>query len=93
MSLEETTTSNVTKTKKSDDGYQVGRSATDKVGFYGTTPVAQASGASQAAVGTAASTTTSPHGFATGTQADAIVTLVNEIRTVLVDLGLMKGEA
>lgn len=82
---------NKTQTPKSDGGYEVGRSATDKVGFYGTTPIVQPSGASQAAVGTAAATTTTPHGFATGTQADAIVTLVNEMRSVLVNLGLMAG--
>lgn len=80
-----------TNTPKTGGGYTVGQSATDKVGFYGATPIVQPSGASQAAVLTTAATTTSPHGFATGTQADGIVTLLNEIRSVLVDLGLMAG--
>lgn len=69
----------------------VGLSATDKIGFYGATPVAQRSGASGAAVTTTAATSTSPVGFSTNTQADAIVTLVNEIRAALVAVGLMKG--
>lgn len=86
-----TSAAQITKTPKTDDGYMVGQSATDKVGFYGATPVAQASGVAQAAVGTAAATKTSPAGYATTTQADALVALVNEMRSVLVDLGLMKG--
>lgn len=86
------TSSNIVKTPLSPDGYQVGQSSSDYVGFYGTTPIVQPSGASQAAVGTAAATT-GAYGYATSTQAEAIVTLVNEMRSVLVNLGLMKGEA
>lgn len=84
---------NMYKTSEHPDGYQIGRSADSLVGFYGKTPAAQRSGSAQAAVGTAASTKTSPAGFATKTQADAIVTLLNEIRSVLVGVGLMKGSA
>lgn len=75
------------------EGQYIGRSATALVGFYGTTPIVQRGNASQAALGTTAATTTSPWGFATSTQADAITTLVNEMRTVLVNLGIMKGSA
>lgn len=71
----------------------VGLSTTDKIAFYGVTPVAQRSGAAQAAVTTTAATSTSPVGFSTNTQADAVVTLVNEIRATLVAAGLMKGAA
>lgn len=88
-----TSAAQITKTPKTEDGYMVGQSAEDKVGFYGTTPVAQRAGAAQAAVATAAATKTSPAGFATTTQANAIVALVNEIRATLVALGLMKGSA
>jgi len=42
-------------------------------------------------VSTTASTTTSPAGYATTTQANAIVTLVNEMRAALVAVGLIKG--
>lgn len=87
------TSSNLINTPASDDGYVVGQSTSSKVGFYGATPIAQRSGASQAAVTTAAATSTTPFGYATSTQADAIVTLVNEIRATLVALGLMKGGA
>lgn len=62
-------------------------------GFYGTTPIAQRAGAAQAAVTTTASQTTTPYGFSTSTQADAIVTLVNELRASMVALGLIKGSA
>lgn len=91
--MQNDTQSNVIKSANSPDGNMYGQASDEKVGFFGTTPIVQPSSANQAAVGTAASITTAAHGFATGTQADAIVTLVNEMRTVLVNLGLMKGSA
>lgn len=63
-----------------------------KYGFYGATPVAQRSGAAQAAAATTAATSTQPFGYSEA-QANAIVALVNEIRATLVALGLMKGSA
>jgi len=51
------------------------------------------SGAAQAAVTTTAATSTSPYGFSAAAQADAIVTLVNEIRATLVACGIMKGSS
>lgn len=97
------------------DGTALGQSATDKIGFYGATPVDRPAAASQAAatatavtaVLTTASVTTAAHGFATGTQADAIVARVNQlvtdvgalatgynaIRAALVSTGLIKGAA
>lgn len=75
------------------DGTSLGQSITDKISFYGGTTVAQRAGASQAAVATTASTTTTAHGYSTGTQADGIVTLLNEIRATLVAMGAMKGSA
>ena len=44
------TDSQITQTPKSDGGYQLGQSATDLVGFYGTAPIAQRGNASQAVV-------------------------------------------
>lgn len=74
------------------DGQLLGQSATDKIGFYGlAVPIVQRSGSAQAAVSTTASTTTSPAGYATTTQANAIVTLVNELRAALVALNLIAG--
>lgn len=97
------------------DGYSLGTAVTDKVGFYGTTPAVQPSGTAQSAVATTAITTvvttaatsTSPYGFSTSTQADAIVaavnslisrvsantTLSNQVRSDLVTLGVIKGSA
>jgi len=74
-------------------GTVLGTAATDLIGFYGATPVAQRSGSTQAAVTTTSATTTSPWGFSTSTQANAIVTLVNELRAALVNLGAIKGSA
>lgn len=70
---------------------QFGGTNTATVGFYGATPVAQQSATNQAAVASTAATSTTPWGFSTSTQANAIVALVNQLRADLVDLGLIKG--
>lgn len=62
------------------DGTRLGQSATDRVGFYGATPIVQPAGATQAAL------TTTP---TTAEIRDA----VNGIRSALVALGLIKGAA
>ena len=62
------------------DGTLLGQSATDKVGFYGKAPVVQPASATQAAI-TAGATTT------------ATIALLLEIRTALVNPGLIKGAA
>ena len=74
-------------------GTKIGTSTSQKLAFYNATPIVQRSGAAQAAVGTTAATQTTPYGYATQAQADAIVTLVNECRAALVALGLIKGSA
>lgn len=74
-------------------GLKVGTATAQKLGFHNATPVIQRAGAAQAAVGTTAATQTNPWGFSTQAQADAIVTLVNEIRAALVEKGLIKGAA
>jgi hypothetical protein len=73
------------------DGTVLGQSPSDLISFYNVTPVPQRSGAAQAAVGTAAPTNSSPYGF-NEAQAQAIITLLNEIRATLVGAGLMKGQ-
>jgi len=55
----------------------VGSSSTSLVGFYGATPIVQP-GAVTTVTTTAASSTT-PYGYTTSTQADAIVTAVNAL--------------
>ncbi len=69
------------------DGFYIGASATYKVGFYGKTPVVQQS--TIAAVATTAATTTTPWGFTTSTQANAIVSDVNAILAALKTYGLI----
>ena len=75
------------------DGYNIGRATTDKIGFYGVTPIVQRASAAQAQVTTTTSTSTSPWGYGSQAQANAIVTLVNEIQAALVAVGIIKGAA
>lgn len=83
------------------DGANVGRSD-DLIGFYGATPVVKPTGASQLAVATTAITTLATTPTATDiavavnaliARQAAAVTLVNQIRSDLVTLGLLKGSA
>lgn len=82
----------------------VGQSASDLVGFYGATPIAQPSGAAQAAVTDASGGTgAASNGILTltGTYnstilANAIATLAaqsNALRNALVSVGIIKGSA
>ena len=76
-----------------DEGVLIGEATTNKVGFYGVTPITQRTSASQAAVVTtvAVSTTSNIWGFSTSTQANSIVSLVNELRAAMVAIGVIKG--
>lgn len=71
----------------------LGGSTATPIGLHGATAVAQRAGAAQAAVSTTAATNSSPYGFTTAAQADAIVTLLNELRAALVEKGIIKGSA
>jgi UDP-N-acetyl-D-mannosaminuronic acid transferase (WecB/TagA/CpsF family) len=89
-----TTSQLIYKGDKNPDGVTVGQTITDKVSFYGVTPVVQRASASQAAVVTTQHTsTTDSFGFATSNQAMSIITLVNELRAALVAVGIIKGSA
>lgn len=84
-------TANVSQTPNNlSGGTQMGATASSLEGFYGATPIAQPATGGTAATTTAA-TTTSPWGFATSTQANAIVTLVNGLQSALVSLGLISS--
>lgn len=74
-------------------GTQWATAVSQKQAWWGATPVVQPSGAAQAAVTTTAATNVTPYGFTTQAQADGIITLLNEIRNVLVTIGKMKGSA
>jgi hypothetical protein len=76
---------------ESPDGAVLGKATTSLVALHGSTPVDQRSGAAQAAVATTGATNSSPYGFTTAAQADAIVTLVNELRAALVEKGVIAG--
>lgn len=72
----------------------IGNATTDTIGFYGSTKVAQPAGAGQGSVTTTGTVSTAGiFGFTTSTQANAIITLLNQIRSDLVTLGLLKGSA
>jgi hypothetical protein len=75
------------------DGVTLGSSTTELVSLYGVTPVAQRAGAAQASVATTAATNTSPYGYSTASQADGIVTTLNEIVATLTGIGAWKGSA
>lgn len=74
-------------------GSKIGTSTTQLIGVYGAAPIAQRSGAAQAAVATTASTQATPFGYTTAAQADGIVTLLNELRAWAVAQGWIKGSA
>jgi hypothetical protein len=86
-----TSTSNKHQQNVGSDGIQIGASAAELVGLHGSAPSAQRSGAAQAAVAATGSSNSSPYGYTTAAQADAIVTLLNEIRAALVAKGIIKG--
>jgi hypothetical protein len=79
-------------TNRNPDGTCLGYSSSDPLAFYGATPAARtAFSAAAVATTVAVSTTTgaiTSWGFAGSTQANGIVSLVNEIRAALVTLGL-----
>ena len=74
-------------------GTKIGTAVTQKIGFWNVTPVVQPASANQAEVATTAATDSTPWGFSTQAQADSIVTLLNEIRSALVAVGIIKGAA
>ena len=69
------------------DGTILGKTAASLVGFFAATPVAQQTAPS--ALGTTAVTSSSPYGYATTTQGNAVATAVNLITTALTNLGLV----
>ena len=84
------------------DGTSLGQSATDKISFYGATPVTQPTAAAQAAITDSSGGAAAPtNGVAalTGTYnstilANALATIIaqgNALRSALVSLGAIKG--
>lgn len=83
--------SNKIDVPESSEGFVVGQDAEAKAGFHGVA-VAQRASADQAAVAATAATSSSPFGYSEA-QANAIVTLLNEMRAALVEKGIIKGSA
>jgi len=76
--------------RKNPDGTQMGQSATDKIGFYGTTAIVQRSGSAQAAL-TLTTVKTTGFGFQSSAAFEAFIAQLEEIRATLAALGLFKG--
>jgi UDP-N-acetyl-D-mannosaminuronic acid transferase (WecB/TagA/CpsF family) len=73
------------------DGTIVIKTSTEKLAFYGGTPMTRttfANAAVDTTVAVSTSTTVTGWGYSTSTQANAIVSMVNEMRALLVALGL-----
>ena len=73
-------------------GSIIAATTAQKLGFHAATPVIQRAADAQAAVAGTAATNITPYGYSQS-QADAIVTLVNELRAAMVEKGLIKGSA
>ena len=71
----------------------IGSTTSSYVGFYGATVTTRPTSASQAAVASTAAVSISATqwGFSTSTQANAVVTLENALRSALVSIGLIQG--
>jgi hypothetical protein len=73
-------------------GSMISMSASQKLSFHGATPVIQRAGAAQA-VAPVGGTGTAAGGYDTAAHRDSLIALVNEMRAVLVEKGIMKGSA
>ena len=80
-------------------GTKIGTATDQKLGFYNATPIIQPANAAQSAVTSqglsdTATETYSPTDMTkVQTELNAVTALANEMRTILVNLGLMKGSA
>lgn len=68
------------------DGTSLGQSASDKISVYNATPLAQQ--VKPTALGTTAATSTTPYGFGSAAQADAVITAVNDVISKLALFGV-----
>lgn len=75
-----------------DAGTSLGQSITEKISFHGVTPIAQPASADQAAA-PAGGTGATAGAYDTAAHRNTMITLVNEMRDVLINAGLMKGSA
>lgn len=78
-------------TYNSPDGATMGKSATEKISFYGVTTITQPTNAAQAALTLTTYTKASAFGFKTSAGFLAAIAQLENIRASLVLLGLLKG--
>lgn len=75
-------------------GTQIGTATTEKLAFHGSTPIAQAAHADQASVSQLNITgTDGVNASNVDTNFQKIITLVNRLRTDLINKGVIKGSA
>lgn len=72
-------------------GTKIGTAVTQKIGFWNVTPVVQPAGANQGVAANGTTTTATTTNLDTGLT--NLRTLVHEIRTALVNTGIIKGAA
>lgn len=72
------------------EGTRLGQSTSDKVGFFGTTPVALQGGTALATITVTISTADTGFGFATSAGFNALVAQVEAIRAALAAYGIVK---
>jgi hypothetical protein len=77
----------------SPDGAVFGASTTEKIAFYGVTPIVQPSAAAQVTLTTFSPMQTSPFGWSTSAEMLTTLAAIIEIQNVLRNLGLMKGSS
>lgn len=82
------TSSTLIASGSTPDGFVLGPNTTDLIGFYGKTPVARSAAITLPAA--TASTNTTPYGYTTAAQADAIVTSLRACLTALQANGLLQ---
>jgi hypothetical protein len=68
----------------------IGTASTDYIGFFGTTPVAKQGGTALATLSLGTITNTTPYGFASKADGDALVAQVKALTAALVAYGIVK---
>lgn len=75
-------------TDNNDDGSNIGQDTSDKIAFYGDTPIVQQTGNAVVTTPASAAAGSLGFGFSTSQEVTELVTLVNAMKTALDNLGL-----
>lgn len=81
--------------QQASGGMSLGASTTEKISFYGVTPIVQPSAATQATLTATWVTLCAGGGFAfrTSDQIISVIAAIQQIQTVLTTIGIWKGSA